>query len=89
VSEVISKVSGGNMSSTILRIYQTLAVEFQTARAEPIYFTEDLSPLPHSRLRHHLLPPPSPLPPLPPLPPPLYPPHPRTLRIPLFDPWET
>jgi hypothetical protein len=27
------------MSSTILQIYQSLTVEFQTARAEQIYFT--------------------------------------------------
>jgi hypothetical protein len=32
-------MSNGNMSSTILRIYQTLAVEFETARTEKIYFT--------------------------------------------------
>jgi hypothetical protein len=32
-------MSGGDLSSTILRIYQTLAVEFQTARAEQIYIT--------------------------------------------------
>jgi hypothetical protein len=34
-----AKMSGGNMSSTIPRIYETLPVEFQTARAEQIYFT--------------------------------------------------
>jgi hypothetical protein len=54
------------MSSTIPRIYQTLAVEFQTARAEQIYFTNrrfvtNTPLLPPSRLSHHLPPPPPPL----------------------------
>jgi hypothetical protein len=29
--KLFAKMSGGNISSTILQIYQTLAVEFQTA----------------------------------------------------------
>jgi glutathione S-transferase len=71
----LAKMSGGNMSSTRLRIYQTLAVEFQTARAEQIYFTNrryvtNTPPLPPSHLFH-----PIPHPPLP-----LFPP------FPLFDP---
>jgi hypothetical protein len=37
--KLFAKMSGGDLSSTILRIYQTLAVEFQTARAEQIYIT--------------------------------------------------
>jgi hypothetical protein len=36
--KLLAKMSGGDLSSTI-RIYQTLAAEFQTARAEQIYFT--------------------------------------------------
>jgi hypothetical protein len=68
--------TGGDLSSTILRIYQTLAVEFQTARAEQIYITNrryatNTPPLPPSSLLH-------------PIPPPLPPPS-----LSLLDPRET
>jgi hypothetical protein len=62
-------MSGGDLSSTILRIDQTLAVEFQTARAEQIYITNrrynatNNPPLPPSSLLH-------PIPPIVPTPPP-------------------
>jgi hypothetical protein len=55
-------MSGGDLSSTILRIYQTLAVEFQTARAEQIYlyikrrFVTNTPPLPPSSLLHPIPP---------------------------------
>jgi hypothetical protein len=54
-------MSGGDLSSTILRIYQTLAVEFQTARAEQIYITNiryvtNTPPLPPSSLLHPIPP---------------------------------
>jgi hypothetical protein len=55
--KLLAKMSGGDLSSTILRIYQTLAVEFQTARAEQIYITNrryvtNTPPLPPSSLLH-------------------------------------
>jgi hypothetical protein len=58
-------MSGGDLSSTILRIYQTLAVEFQTARAEQIYITNrryatNTPPLPPSSFLHPIPPPPLP-----------------------------
>jgi hypothetical protein len=74
--KLIAKMSGGDLSWTILRIYQTLAVEFQTARAEQIYITNrryatNTPPLPPSSLLHPILPivhpPPTP-PPTPPTP---------------------
>jgi hypothetical protein len=72
VGKLLAKMSGGDLSSTILRIYQTLAVEFQTARAEQIYtknrrYVANNPPLPPSSLLHHIPPivhpPPLPLPP--------------------------
>ena len=80
--KLLAKMSGGDLSSTILRIYQTLAVEFQTARAEQIYITNrryvtNTPPLPPSSLLH-------PLPPIVHPPPPPPPPS-----LPLLDPRET
>jgi hypothetical protein len=75
--KLLAKMSGGDLSSTILRIYQTLAVEFQTARAEQIYITNrryvtTTPPVPPSSLFH-------------PIPPIVHPP----LPLPLLDPRET
>ena len=58
--KLLAKMSG-DLSSIILRIYQTLAVEFQTARAEQIYITNrryvtNTPPLPPSSLLHHIPP---------------------------------
>jgi hypothetical protein len=59
--KLLAKMSGGDLSSTILRIYQTLAVEFTNRRS-----VTNTPPLPPSRLLHPI----SPLVhhPLPPLP---------------------
>jgi hypothetical protein len=73
--KLLAKMSGGDLSSTILRIYQTLAVKFQTARAEQIYITNrryvtNTPPLPPSSFIHPIPPivhPPLPSPPPPPL----------------------
>ena len=71
--KLLAKMSGGDLSSTILRIYQTLAVEFQTARAEQIYinrrYVTNNPPLPPSSLLHPIPPIVHPPPPLPPPPP--------------------
>lgn len=37
--KLLAKLSGGSMGSEIQRIYQTLAVEFQNARANQVYIT--------------------------------------------------
>jgi hypothetical protein len=37
--KLLAKLAGGTLSATILRIYQTLAVEFQCARANQVYIT--------------------------------------------------
>ena len=37
--KLLAKLAGGTLSTTILRIYQTLAVEFQCARANQVYIT--------------------------------------------------
>ena len=52
ICETVRKVVSGDLSSTILRIYQTLAVEFQTARAEQIYITNRRYVIP---ILHHFL----------------------------------
>jgi hypothetical protein len=49
--KLFAKMSVGNMSSTILQIYQTLAVEFQREQNKSISQTEDLLPT----LHHFLL----------------------------------
>jgi hypothetical protein len=51
--KMLAKLSGGPMGFTIMRIYQTAAVEVQTARANQVYFTKNFAvnarPLPPSR----------------------------------------
>jgi hypothetical protein len=51
--KMLAKLSGGPMGFTFMRIYQTLAVEVQTARANQVYFTKNFAvnarPLPPSR----------------------------------------
>jgi hypothetical protein len=41
--KMLAKLSGGPMGFTIMRIYQTLAVEVQTARANQVYFTKNFA----------------------------------------------
>jgi hypothetical protein len=50
--KLLAKLAGGTLRATILRIYQTLAVEFQCARANQVYITNrkyvtSTPPLPH------------------------------------------
>jgi hypothetical protein len=46
IMKMLAKLSGGPMGFTIMRIYQTLVVEVQTARANQVYFTKNCGECP-------------------------------------------
>jgi hypothetical protein len=45
--QLLARLSGGSMGVEIQRIYQQIAVEFQTARANQVYITRNRFVLPH------------------------------------------
>jgi hypothetical protein len=45
--QLLARLSGGSMGAEIQRIYQQIAVEFQTARANQVYITRNRFVLPH------------------------------------------
>jgi hypothetical protein len=45
--QLLARLSGGSMLAEIQRIYQQIAVEFQTARANQVYITRNSFVLPH------------------------------------------